>query len=88
MVSVVRGAREGIVGGGGGVREGTWEGLMLALRRDRGSERCSGLTRQGGKGPRPGELAHLRNAGDWGGLDVKAGQVGLPSDHGGFHRSD
>lgn len=34
------------------------------------------------------EHAHLRNAGDWGGLDVKAGQVGLPSDHGGFHRSD
>lgn len=41
------------MGGGGGVREGTWEGLMLALRRDRGSERCSGLTRQGGEGPRP-----------------------------------
>lgn len=59
------------MGGGGGVeivREGTWKELMLALRRDRRSERCSGLTRCG-KDPSPGEHAHLRNAGVWGGLE-------------------
>lgn len=49
------------------VGEGTWKELMLVLRRDKVSERYSGLTRRG-KGPSPGEHAHLRNAGVWGRL--------------------
>lgn len=80
------------MGDGGGVeivREGTWKELMLALRRDRRSERLFRADQMWERSePRRAcsfeKCRCLGRAGVW---DVKAGQVGRASDHGGFNRS-